>query len=60
MRSGRRESTNGTTNSTHSGIQIHERVDRAPERARVAARHRPRDLEAGPRLEHAPVAVVDR
>ena len=34
------------------------RVQLAPEGARVAARHRPRDLVAGPDLEDGPAAVV--
>ena len=59
MRSGRRGSTNGTTNSTCSGIHTQRRVDLAPERARVAARHRPRDLRPGPRLDHRAGRVVD-
>ena len=36
-----------------------ERVDVLAERARVAARHRPGDLEAGPLFEHAPARVGD-
>ena len=35
------------------------RVDLAPERAGVAAGHRPRDLEPGPRLGHPAGRVVD-
>src|SRR5207244_7770203 len=36
-----------------------QRVDVPPERPRVAARHRPRDLKAGPRFKRATGVIVD-
>jgi len=36
-----------------------QRIDVAPERARIPARHRPRDLKPGPLFKHAPGEVVD-
>ena len=56
---GRRGSTNGTRNAHEQRDPDVRRVDLAPERAVVAARHRPRHAEAGPRLEHRAGAVVD-
>ena len=46
-------------NSTHSGIHTYQRVDPPPERAGIAAGHRPGDLEARPDLGDAAVGVVD-
>ncbi len=57
--SGRRKSKNGGEEQHAQRQPQIQRVDVAAERARVAARHRPRDLEPRPLFEHAPGQVVD-
>ena len=59
IRHGRRTSTNGSDEQHAERDPDPRRVHRAPERARVAARHGPRHLVARPRLEHRAREVVD-
>ena len=58
---GRRRSASPSRKTSAERAPDPRAVDlRAAERALVAARHLPRDLRAGPRLEHDAARVVDR
>ena len=57
--SGRRKLMNGSDEQHAHRQPDVQRVDVPAERAGVAARHRPRDLEAGPLFDDPPVEVVD-
>ena len=57
--SGRRGSMNGSTKQHAQRQPDVQRVHVPAERARIAARHRPRDLKPGPLFEHLPARVGD-